>query len=283
MTNASQSPRHTDRGAPTGLERRSVASADGVEIVYDVSGAGVPALVFVHGWSGRRWHWDNQVEPFASHHRIVRIDLAGHGDSGRGRDRWTTAAFADDVAAVVDALGLDQVVLIGHSLGGSVIVAAAPLLGQRLTGVIGIDTWSSLGVRDTEANIGASILLPEMRADFPAGSARFVQLMSGPTTSPDLVARLTEEVATMPPEIAIAILDEAIEQGPGDLEEGLRDIDVPKSAISSETFRPKDADTLASFGIRNVVVPGTGHFLMFERPAEFNRELAAAVARSSPE
>jgi len=259
---------------------RTAISADGVPIAYDVTGDGVPALVFVHGWSGNRGHWDEQVEPFASDHLVVRVDLAGHGASGVGRDRWTVASFADDVVAVVDALALDRVILIGHSLGGSVIVPAAQRLAPRVLGVIGIDTWSSIGVRHRTADIEASVLLPDMRADFAAGSARFAELMCGPTASAALVCRVRDEVAAMASDVAVSILDEAIQSGAGDLEDGLRALDVPKSAISSETFRPKDAQVLASFGISNVVVPGSGHYLMIERPIEFNRELAAAVSRS---
>jgi pimeloyl-ACP methyl ester carboxylesterase len=55
---------------------------------------------------------------------------------------------------------------------------------------------------------------------------------------------------------------------------------VPRAAISSETFRPKDPAVLASFGIRNAVVPGTGHYLMLEQPAAFNAQLSAAIART---
>jgi pimeloyl-ACP methyl ester carboxylesterase len=266
---------------PSTVLERGVISSDRVQIVYDVAGGGAPALVFVHGWCGRRGHWDEQVDAFSSDHLLVRVDLAGHGASGPGRDRWTVAAFADDVVAVVNAVAVDRVILIGHSLGGSVIVAAARCLGERVVGLIGIDTWSSIGVRAQPADIEASVLLPDMRADFAAGSARFVQLLCGPTTSPALVSRITAEVAVMPPHVALAIMDEGIRQGPVELEDGLRAIDVPKSAISSETFRPKDADILASFGIGNVVVPDTGHYLMLQRPPAFNRELKTAVARSA--
>src|SRR5688572_29373268 len=95
-------------------DERTVASADGVTIAYDVCGAGIPALVFVHGWSGRRGHWDQQLDDFANGHTVVRLDLAGHGASGSGRREWTLAAFAADVVAVCDALALESLVLIGH-------------------------------------------------------------------------------------------------------------------------------------------------------------------------
>jgi pimeloyl-ACP methyl ester carboxylesterase len=261
-------------------EDRSVAASDGVEIAFDVCGRGAPALVFVHGWAGRREHWDRQLEPFAHSHRIVRIDLPGHGASGRERARWTVPSFAEDVATVIDALDLDSLIPIGHSLGGSVIALAAHRLSGRVRGLIGVDTWSALGVRLPVERIEASVMLPEMRADFAAGSRRFAESMCGSSASPALRARIVAEVGAMQPRIAIAILDEAIRRGPDDVEWALRSLGVPRHALSSQTFRPKDPEVLAAFGIQDVQVPGTGHYLMLERPAEFNAALAAAIARS---
>jgi pimeloyl-ACP methyl ester carboxylesterase len=262
-------------------EPRQVASSDGVSISYDVTSGSEPALVFVHGWAGRRQHWDEQLETCAEDHLVVRVDLGGHGESGTDRKRWTVAAFAEDVAAVVNSLGLTRVVLIGHSLGGSVVVSAASLLGDRVVGVIGVDTWSALGADSAPEDVQSSVLLPEMRSDFRSGSARFVQLMCGPAASPELVSRLTDEVASMPPDVAIGVMEAAGEGYLQALEEGLGSLQVPISAISSETFRPKDPVAFASYGIRNVVIPGSGHYLMLERPDEFNAVLTSAIARST--
>src|ERR1700738_1543869 len=98
------------------------------------------------------------VDPFVSDHLVVRVDLAGHGASGFGRDRWTVASFADDVVAALDAMALGRVILIGHSLGGRGVVAAAQRLGPRVLGVIGVDTWSAIGVRDRPADVASSVL-----------------------------------------------------------------------------------------------------------------------------
>src|SRR5438874_9374588 len=103
----------------------TVRSADGVPIHYETRGQGEPALVFVHGWAIDSRYWDAQVPVFARDHRVVTLDLAGHGRSGRDRKDWTVAAFGQDVRAVVEALKLPKVVLIGHSMSGNVILAAA--------------------------------------------------------------------------------------------------------------------------------------------------------------
>ena len=89
----------------------SVLSADSVMIYYEAHGQGDPALVFVHGWSCDRSYWSRQVESFKDKYLVVTIDLAGHGQSGTNRTEWTMERFGDDVAAVVNKFGLEEVVL----------------------------------------------------------------------------------------------------------------------------------------------------------------------------
>ena len=98
-----------------------VTSPDSIQIAYEVHGAGDPALIFVHGWSCDRSYWKGQLETFSKNFKVVAIDLAGHGESGLGRQAWTIEAFGADVEAVVEKLGLKRVILIGHSMRGDVI------------------------------------------------------------------------------------------------------------------------------------------------------------------
>jgi len=120
-------------------------STDGVRLCYEVHGAGTPALVFVHGWSCDRSYWRDQLPYFSEEHKVVAIDLAGHGESGLGRQAWTMPAFGDDVVTVVAQLGLESTVLIGHSMGGDVIVDAALKLRDRVAGLVWADVYGSLG------------------------------------------------------------------------------------------------------------------------------------------
>jgi pimeloyl-ACP methyl ester carboxylesterase len=84
----------------------SATSTDQVTIKYETAGRGETALMFVHCWTCNRGYWDKQVEHFAGRHQVVRLDLAGHGESGRERKDYTIEAFGGDVAAVVEKLGL---------------------------------------------------------------------------------------------------------------------------------------------------------------------------------
>src|SRR5688500_11487131 len=96
--------------------RQTVPSFDGVPISYTVAGKGSPALVFVHGWACNQGHWEAQVAHFSPRRQVVTLDLAGHGSSGRGRQAWSMTNFGRDVQAVVEALDLREVVLLGHSM-----------------------------------------------------------------------------------------------------------------------------------------------------------------------
>ena len=128
-------------------------SADGIPVHFEVEGAGEPALVFVHGWSCDRTYWSAQIDHFAATHEVVAVDLAGHGESGGGRREWTMPAFGGDVVAVIEKLGLREVVLIGHSMGGDVIVEVALALPERIAGLVWVDVYRTLGGVDTPEEI----------------------------------------------------------------------------------------------------------------------------------
>ena len=137
--------------------RDAATSPDGIPIVYDIDGSGDPCVFFVHGWSCDRSYWIHQMRSFAPRHRVVSVDLAGHGESGTGRESWTMPAFGGDVAAVARRIGADDVVLVGHSMGGDVIVDAALQLGGRVRGLVWIDVYSDLTLDEADATGAARI------------------------------------------------------------------------------------------------------------------------------
>jgi len=75
----------------SGKDENQVRSFDGVKISYDVQGTGQPVLVFVHGWSCSKEYWKEQIVHFVKKHKVVTIDLAGHGQSGRSRKDYTVS------------------------------------------------------------------------------------------------------------------------------------------------------------------------------------------------
>ncbi|MEU8927691.1 alpha/beta fold hydrolase [Kitasatospora sp. NPDC048545] len=104
----------------------------GVTLAYRESGpAGGPPLVLLHALGERAADWDVVLPGLAPGHRVFALDLRGHGDSGRSGS-YSLQAMRDDVLAFLDALGLERVDLVGHSMGGAVAFLLAQAAPERI-------------------------------------------------------------------------------------------------------------------------------------------------------
>ncbi len=258
----------------------SVNSFDGVPIHYQVQGGGTPTLFFVHCWSGDQTYWKAQVSHFSSHYRVVTLDLAGHGESGLNRKDWTISAFAQDVIAVVDDLDLDEVVLIGHSMGGTVVLETAVQIPERLSALVGVDTlfdkWARFNPEQRER------FLAPFRTDFVETTRNWVgHNLFLPTSDSDLVERLVADMSAAPPEVGSASMDAIYEWGKKDFPEALGRLRTRVFMIQAEN-NAQDLQVVESFAssfesFQVLVVPDVGHFIMMEEPETFNRLLTQAI------
>jgi pimeloyl-ACP methyl ester carboxylesterase len=253
-------------------------SFDGVPIRFDIVGSAKRALVFVHGWSCDRTYWRHQVGAFAEEHRVVAIDLAGHGESDVGRSAWTMPSFGADVVAVVDALDLDDVVLIGHSMGGDVIVEAALALGDRVTGLVWVDTYRRLTEPETPEDVEAFV--EPFRRNFAATTRSLVRTMFPAATAAALIEEIAADMSAAPPEVAVDALHHAV-SNEGPVMAALRRLTAPIVAINPD-YRPTDSVSLREYGVEAVIASGVGHFPMLEDPDQFNRLLADVIRTRMP-
>ncbi len=247
-------------------------SPDGVRIAYDVTGEGEPTLVFVHGWCCDRSYWQPQVEYLSQQYRVVAIDLAGHGESGLNREKWTMQAFATDVVAVLEQLDVATAVLIGHSMGGPIVLEAGIRARNRVLAVIGVeaffDDWS--------------LIDPEpFRGNFAETATAYVKSMFLPESDHDLIERVAADMALGPSAVGIGALEGLQKWAADDSDRAFREIKAPVRMIQRE--RTPDlitnvrgyAPSLTSFDI--AVMPGVSHFAMMEQPQTFNRLLQGFV------
>ncbi len=249
-----------------------VMSADGVEIAYSTAGVGEPALVFVHGWTLDRGFWDEQMHHFSRDRQTVALDLAGHGESGTERAEWTMAAFGHDVAAVVEAIGLERVVLIGHSMGGSVVLEASQLLEGRVAGIVLVDAFHDpeQPMPDEEREG----ILAAYRDDFEVSVGSMVrQYLFAPETDSLLAERIVTQMSTFDPSIGIPSVEALFL---ADYREMFQHIDVPIMAINSDLYATNEA-SMTRYGIAVRTMAGVGHFPMVEAPQRFN-EILGEVA-----
>ncbi len=249
----------------------TVASEDGVPIQYDSAGSGTPALVFIHGWVGDRSFWDNQSVYFSRHYQVIRIDLAGHGGSGLARKIYSIPAFGADVAAVVNKLGLKQVILIGHDLGGPAALEAEKRLGSRVIGVVAVNIFYSRFVPPDEKM--AKALIEPFKTDFSKNMSWYISSMFMPTTDKTLVDRFTRHIVdTSQQEVSVSSLEELFYWYKNDEERALKRIGDKLRNINSTW---KNANDSSYPGV--VSIPGCGHFVELEKPAEFNRVLEGMI------
>lgn len=248
-------------------------SKDGVELIWSASGRGEPALLFIHGFAGDRHQFTPQVEEFADRHRVITLDLAGHGESGHDRDQWGASAFADDVIAVMDAAGVDKAILIGHSMGGVVMLETANRYPDRVEGLVAIDTLQNIEALFPPGMLDQ--LVEGMQQDFIPTMEGFARALMIEDTDPHLAARLVKEFAGMRPESAIGIMSSltAIDVLP--LFENLQ---VPFYAINSD-MQPTNRAALQQrlSRVEVEVIEKVGHFPQLEASEKFNQALGRAI------
>jgi pimeloyl-ACP methyl ester carboxylesterase len=256
-----------------GPEQGSVLSTDQTEISYTLYGDGETALVFIHCWCCDQGYWREQVDTFSQDYKVVTIDLAGHGKSGTGRNDYTLKAFGLDVASVVKHLELDRVILIGHSMGGGVILSAANHLKEQTLAVIGVDTYQGFQYALSDSMI-AHFVKP-FRQDFYHTTVGFVHGMFPPDADSILVMEIAEDMAEGPAEAGISAMINNISTDPVELLEGM---DIPIYSINSRMF-PIDVqanrEVYPDFEVR--FIEGVGHFVQLEDPQAFNRKLTGIL------
>jgi pimeloyl-ACP methyl ester carboxylesterase len=262
---------------------RITLSPDNVHIEYHLYGEGDPAVLLVHGWACDENYWHAQLDALKSHYTVVTLNLAGHGASGANRNDWSIANYAQDVAAVARQLPNRQLVLVGHSMGAAVVLAATPLISERVIGVVAVEALRSVGqpplaARDIERRVAP------FEADFVGATRKLVSSsLFERGADPVLVQKVAYNMSLRPPAVAVPSLRSLLSM---DLAGLLPAIHVPVYAINSDLL-PTDAarirHSLPDFHLD--VLDHTGHFLMLEDPTRFNalllQDLAAITQRAA--
>ena len=262
---------------------RLTLSPDNVHIEYRVLGHGEPAVILIHGWACDANYWNEQFDALKSRYTVVAVNLAGHGGSASNRTDWSIANYAADVAAVARQLPNPRLVLVGHAMGATVALAATPLIGSRVIGIIAVDALRSVGQpplapREVEQRVAP------FRADFVGETRKLVSESLFPRNANRvLVQKVAYDMSLEPPAVAVPSLQALLSL---DLAALLPAIHVPVYAINSDLL-PTDAARIRK-SIPNFtldVLDHSGHFLMLEDPARFNpllmKDLAALAAQPS--
>jgi pimeloyl-ACP methyl ester carboxylesterase len=262
--------------------KKTIRADDGVSLVCEVRGQGDTALVFLHGWGGDREYWKNQVDVFAPDYRIVTLDQAGHSESGKDRKSWTTSSLADDVETVVKELGLKRVIIVGHSMGGSIALLAAKRMPGTVIAVIGVDTLANAEFKLPEE--ARKPLMEGFEKDFKSAARMVFTAMLPEKTDAELKNWLAAKAEAQDPKMAVALMNDLFSL---DTKKLLKEAKVPARCINSaggyQFFTPTAVDINKKYAdYAAVTIADVGHYPMLEKPAEFNQKLRDTLKEFAP-
>ncbi len=252
-------------------------SFDGVRISFNQQGKGKPAIIFIHGWTNPKGIWDDQVTHFSQKYRAVAIDLPGSGESGNNRSDWTMTAFGNDVVSVINKLKLDEVVLVGFSMGTTVAIEAANIAPEKVIGVVLVDDLMDPDVKYS----------PEMVAFFDSLLMDLVTDISNEKLVTLGFYKKNQEAAF---KRIFSLYDGVSQEGWEESLQGyfnwinesctesLKQLKAPVTAINSD-LEPTNVDAWRKYvpSFQAKIVTGVGHLVFWDNPEEFNRLLEESI------
>jgi pimeloyl-ACP methyl ester carboxylesterase len=257
-------------------------------IHHITSGAGTPPIVLVHGFACARSDWTAQIAHLSPRHRIVSVDLRGHGDSAGSSDECSIERYGADVAEVMHALDLHSAIVVGHSLGCRVVTEAALQAPERVAGVVFVD--GSQFASGMAEPLREAFAAPD---GFVTLTGRWFQEMFTAKSEPAVVTGVVQRAQRLPREIGEKMMLDLLRYDVTRFATSLSDLRVPLLAIQAtysnerRERRPlsKGQDTpfldmlrtrLAS--VRTEIIADTGHFPQIDEPAQVNALLDSFVA-----
>ena len=269
------------------MDPRVIETAGGATIAVDEAGAGGRPLLLVHGFTGGRIDFVDHLAAFAdAGWWAVAPDLRGHGGSHHPAEEsdYTLESFADDLWDLVDALGWERLVLLGHSMGGMIAQVAALRRPGALDGLVLMDTTHGpLDLDRDLAALGAEIVrgggmaavkevLDSLGDDAPLSTPAWERLL---VERPELVEVNDRKFLGCSPAMYAAMLEQLLDQI--DRLEHLASIEAPTLVIVGEQDRPflaaSDAMATAMPSARLEVVPDAGHSPQLENPGAWRKAM----------
>ncbi len=244
--------------------------------------AGGPPLLFVHGFSCDSHDWSWQLPHFAGTHRVIAVDIRGHGSSSAPARGYELPQFAADLAGLLEQLDSGPVVAVGHSLGGAIVAALAVEHPELVKAVVSVDPGYLIPEEFrpvVEAMAGA------LESGDPVdGSQAFLSGSYSPASPPALKTWHMRRIAGTRGHVLRQTLA-GLFIGPESL--GYRETSVPYLrrrscpvlAVYTDPDRAAFEATLFEDPTsRSYAWPGSGHWLHQERPVEFNYLLEGWLA-----
>lgn len=258
-----------------------ITLVDDASIAYDDVGTGLP-VVFLHAFPLNRTMWEPQIGALVAECRCISIDMRGFGES-TASPPFSMDRYADDVAAVLDALQIQRAVIVGLSMGGYVAFAMWRRHRERIRGIVFADTRAGADTIETVGKRRELIELAEAQGSTAVANRQIAGLVGKTTRDkrPDIYDAVHRMSAEAPVDGIVGALEAMIARP--DSSETCATIDVPALVVVGDEDVPTpvtEAQTLASLiaGSRLEVLTQAGHVSNIERPAAFNTVVSEFLA-----
>ena len=268
----------------------SVVRANGVDFHVDDHGSGTP-LVLLHGFTGSAASWSSVSPDLARLHRVVAIDLIGHGASSVPEDpsRYDFEQALDDLAEVTAQLGIARAAWLGYSMGGRLALGIGVRHPERVSALV-LES-ATAGIQDehellqrAEADLVLARRIEEAGVETFVNEWEQLPIWESQRTLPDEVLRLQRDIRLRNSAIGLANSLRGMGQGAQpSYWDRLSEIDVPVLLIAGALDR-KFVGIAGQMGVRIAqatlsVVPESGHAAHLERPHEFLADVREFLAR----
>ena len=251
----------------------SAASVDGIKIHSSTAGKGPKTVILVHGWTCDETTWNAQVPVLSKEYRVITLDLPGHGQSGAPKDgKLSMELFARAVEAVRKDSKADRVVVVGHSMGTPVVIEYARLYPEAHRGA-GIRGWpgESYACRSRQAALRVPNPSQMSGPDGLKARETMIRGMFSASTTPDMQKHILSMMLAAPESTAVGAMQATFDPAywKGDV------FNEPVLGLYADHSRSGDRAYMKTHfpNMDYQEIAGTGHFLMMEKPEEFNRLL----------
>lgn len=255
-----------------------VVTTNGAAIHVTESGAGEPALIFLHYWGGSSRTWQPVADRLGRTHRVILLDQRGWGSSVATDGRYDLAAMADDVEAVVRALGLKRYVLVGHSMGGKVAQIVATRRLEGLLGLVLIAPAPPTPMPVPEEQRAAMLRSYGSRE----GVLEALSVLAGSPLPPELHERVIEDTLRGVASAKRAWTENGMVE---DVSAGLDAVTVPVTVVIGDRDQVEHEPTLREIFARLLpqttfrVLNGVGHLSPLEAPDAVAEACKTSVGR----
>jgi pimeloyl-ACP methyl ester carboxylesterase len=269
----------SDNSTTEALGRTHSAAYGPDRIHYVTTGKGDKTLVFIHCWAGNLSFWREQVPALREKARLVLIDLPGHGQSDKPQTNYTMDYFAGAVLAVMKDAHVEKATLIGHSMGVPIICRVYTQAPEKVAALVAVD--GTLRRPEMTAGQAAEFTARYRQPDYQATTSNFLKTMFPNPATEALRDEVISQILATPQYVMAGAMDGMFNLDLADWD--LKQVSIPVLVINAHN--PMWNDNYKAY-VQSLspktdyrVIEGTGHWVMLEKPAEFNAALIEALAK----